>query len=33
MGDAAPPMLDESAIPRSKDLDMFESDGKLRRMG
>lgn len=33
MGDAAPPMLEESAMPMSSALVMSESAGRLRRMG
>jgi hypothetical protein len=33
IGDAAPPMLEEKAIPRIRALDMLESDGRLRRIG
>jgi hypothetical protein len=33
MGDAAPPMLDESAMPMSSALVISESAGRLRRMG
>lgn len=33
MGDAAPPMLDARAIPRSSALVMSESPGRLRRIG
>jgi hypothetical protein len=33
MGDAAPPMLDASAIPRRRALAMLLSDGKLRKIG
>lgn len=33
MGDAAPPMLDDSAMPRSNAFVMSESAGRLRRMG
>jgi hypothetical protein len=33
MGEAAPPMLDARAIPRSSAFVMLESAGRLRRMG
>ena len=33
IGEAAPPMLEERAIPRRRALDMGLSDGRLRRMG
>jgi hypothetical protein len=33
MGDAAPPMFDARAIPRSNALVMLESAGRLRRIG
>lgn len=33
MGDAAPPMLEDSAIPKRSALVMSESAGRLRRMG
>lgn len=33
MGDAAPPMLEASAMPRIRALEKDESDGRLRRRG
>jgi hypothetical protein len=33
MGEAAPPMLEERAMPRRRALVMSESAGRLRRMG
>jgi hypothetical protein len=33
MGEAAPPMLEERAMPMRRALVMSESAGKLRRMG
>lgn len=33
IGDAAPPMFEANAIPIISALDIFESDGKFRRMG
>ena len=33
MGEAAPPMLEASAIPRMRALEKFESEGRFRRRG
>lgn len=33
MGEAAPPMLEDRAMPRRSALVMLESAGRLRRMG
>ena len=33
IGDAAPPILEAKATPRTRAFDILESSGKLRRMG